>query len=105
VDWREVSGLPSPAGPGSAEVNSTFYQSKVRLLTKELTPPNGWAFSPDGRRFYLDDSPQRNIRGYDAAADWTLNLGRIFGEEPGGNDDGVPDGIKVDIIIRTATSW
>lgn len=69
----------------------------VRLLTKDLTQPNGLAFSPDGKRFYVDDSEQRNIRVYDFSADGTLRNGRIFGEEPGGKDDGVPDGIKVDV--------
>jgi gluconolactonase len=68
----------------------------VRLLTKDLTQPNGLAFSPDGKKFYVDDSEQRNIRVYDVSADGTLSHGRIFGDEPGGKDDGVPDGIKVD---------
>jgi gluconolactonase len=68
----------------------------VRLLTKDLTQPNGLAFSPDGRHFYIDDSEQRNIRVYDAASDGKLSNGRIFGEEPGAKHEGVPDGIKVD---------
>jgi gluconolactonase len=68
----------------------------VQLLTKDLTQPNGLAFSPDGKHFYVDDSEKRNIRVYDLAADGTLTNGRLFGEEPGGKGDGVPDGIKVD---------
>lgn len=68
----------------------------LRLLTKDLSQPNGLAFSPDGKHFYVDDSEKRNIRVYDVAADATLNNGRIFGEEPGGKDDGVPDGMKID---------
>ena len=68
----------------------------IRLLTHDLTQPNGLAFSPDGKKFYVDDSEQRNIRVYDVGTDGTLNNGRIFGEEPGGKNDGVPDGIKVD---------
>jgi gluconolactonase len=69
---------------------------KVSLLTKELSQPNGLAFSPDGQKFYVDDSKQRNIRVYDFRSDGTIANGRIFGEEPGGKGDGVPDGIKVD---------
>ena len=69
---------------------------KLRLLTKDLIQPNGLAFSPDGKHFYVDDDKKRNIRVYDAAPDGTLSNGRVFGEEPGGKDDGVPDGIKVD---------
>ncbi len=68
----------------------------LRLLTKELIQPNGLAFSPDGKHFYVDDDEKRNIRVYDVAADGTLSNGRIFGEEPGGKNDCVPDGIKVD---------
>ena len=71
-------------------------KGNVRLLTKDLTQPNGLAFSPDGKHFYIDDSEQRNIRVYDVAQDGTLSNGRIFGKEPGAKHDGVPDGIKVD---------
>ncbi len=71
-------------------------KGSVRLLTKDLTQPNGLAFSPDGKHFYVDDSEQRNIRVYDVATDGSLSNGRIFGEEPGGPHEGVPDGIKVD---------
>ena len=69
---------------------------KVTLLTKELSQPNGLAFSPEGKKFYVDDSKQRNIRVYDFRSDGTIANGRVFGEEPGGKGDGVPDGIKVD---------
>lgn len=69
----------------------------VRLLTKDLTQPNGLAFSPDGKRFYADDSQQRNIRVYDFGPGATLTNGKIFGEEPGGKGEGVPDGMKVDL--------
>ena len=71
-------------------------KGKVSLLTKDLSQPNGLAFSPDGKRFYVDDSEQRNIRVYDFGSDGTLSHGRIFGDEPGEKHDGVPDGIKVD---------
>ncbi len=71
-------------------------KGEVRLLTKELTQPNGLAFSPDGKRFYVDDSKERNIRVYDFSPDGTLKNGRNFGEEPGDKGEGVPDGMKVD---------
>jgi gluconolactonase len=71
-------------------------KGNLRLLTKDLTQPNGLAFSPDGKHFYVDDDESKDIHVYDASPDGTLNNGRIFGKEPGGKDDGVPDGIKVD---------
>lgn len=69
---------------------------RVRLLTKDLSQPNGLAFSPDGRHLYVDDSELRNILVYDFDAGGTLTNGRIFGEELGGANEGVPDGMKVD---------
>jgi|SRR5690242_7087504 len=69
---------------------------EVRLLTKDLTQPNGLAFSPDGKHLYVDDSKQRNIRVYNVSPDGSLANGRIFGEEPGGHHEGVPDGMRVD---------
>ncbi len=71
-------------------------KGNVRLLTKELAQPNGLAFSPDGKRFYVDDSEQRNIRVYEVAKGGFLNNGRIFGVEPGGPHEGVPDGMRAD---------
>jgi len=69
---------------------------RVTLLTKELSQPNGLAFSPDGKHLYVDDSERRNIRVFDFTAEHRLENGRIFGEEPGGKGDGVPDGMKLD---------
>jgi gluconolactonase len=72
-------------------------KGNVRLLTKDLSQPNGLAFSPDGKHFYVDDSEQKNIRVYDVAPDGTLSNGRIFGDEhPSGKHEGVPDGMRVD---------
>ena len=68
----------------------------LRLLIRDLTQPNGLAFPPDGKAFYVDNSEQRNIRAYDVAADGNLQNGRIFGDEHGEKNDSVPDGIKVD---------
>ena len=71
-------------------------KGEVRLLTKELSQPNGLAFSPEGKKFYVDDSEQRNIRVYDFQPDGTLSNGRIFASEAGPKKGGVPDGMKVD---------
>ena len=69
---------------------------RVTLLTKELSQPNGLAFSPNGKRFYVDDSEGRNIRVFDFTSEHTLENGRVFAQEPGGKGDGVPDGMKID---------
>ena len=71
-------------------------KGQVTLLTEDLTQPNGLAFSPDGKHFYVDDTKQKNIRVYDVAPDGSLTNGRILGDEQGGRHEGVPDGMKVD---------
>jgi gluconolactonase len=65
----------------------------VQLLIKEMSQPNGLAFSPDGKRLYVDDSEQKNIRVFEFASGRVTN-GRLFGDEnePGG----VPDGMRLD---------
>jgi len=68
----------------------------LRLLTKELKQPNGLAFSPDGKRLYVDDSETREIHVYEVASDGALSNGRLFGKEEGPPHSGVPDGMKVD---------
>ena len=67
---------------------------EVRLLIKTMSQPNGLAFSPDGKKLYIDDSEQKNIRVFDFSAPATLANERVFGDEK--EDGGVPDGIKVD---------
>lgn len=69
---------------------------KVTLLTKQLSQPNGLAFSPDGKRLYVDDSERRNIYVFDFTSKHKPSKGRVFAEEPGGKGDGVPDGMKLD---------
>ena len=69
---------------------------RVQLLAKDMTQPNGLAFSPDGTRLYVDDTERQNIRVYDVAANGTLANGRPFGDEPGPRSEGLPDGMKVD---------
>jgi gluconolactonase len=70
---------------------------KLTLLTRDVQQPNGLAFSPDGRNFYVDDDEQKNIRVYDVAADMSLTNGKVFGSEVGEKGDGVPDGMKLDV--------
>jgi gluconolactonase len=68
----------------------------LRLLTKDLAQPNGLAFSPDGKRLYIDDSMNRDIHVYDVGPKGELRNGRLFGKEEGPPDAFVPDGMRVD---------
>src|SRR5262245_9860591 len=66
----------------------------LTLLTRDLDQPNGLAFSPDGKRLYVDDSRRREIRVFDVGPHGELSNGRLFGKEEGRG--GVPDGMRVD---------
>jgi gluconolactonase len=68
----------------------------VQLLTKDLTQPNGLAFSPDGKYLYIDDSATKAIWAYRFHPDGSISDGRTFGAEDGASEEGVPDGMRVD---------
>jgi len=67
----------------------------LKLLTKELEEPNGLAFSPDGKRLYVDDTRTREIHVYDFAKG-ELRNGRLFAKADQSGPRGGPDGMKVD---------
>jgi gluconolactonase len=73
---------------------------QVTLLTKELTRPNGLAFSPGEKILYVANSdPQRAIwMAYPVLSDGTLGAGRVFADVTAMAPrlPGLPDGMKVD---------
>jgi gluconolactonase len=72
----------------------------LTLLTRELTRPNGLAFSPDEKTLYVAQSdPARAIwMAYPVKADGTLEKGRVLADVTAtvGKVPGLPDGLKVD---------
>lgn len=73
---------------------------KVTLLTKEMTYPNGIAFSPDEKILYVAQSdPEKGIwMAFDVKEDGTLGQGRVFADVTAlsKTKKGLPDGMKVD---------
>ena len=73
---------------------------QMTLLTKEMTRPNGIAFSPDEKTLYVAQSdPDRAIwMAFPVEADGTLGSGRVFYDATPmvGKLPGIPDGMKVD---------
>jgi gluconolactonase len=63
-------------------------------LIKDLAQPNGLAFSPDGRKLYVDDSERKDIHVYDVARDGSVSNGHLFAKMDGPGD---PDGMRVDM--------
>ena len=73
---------------------------KLTLLTKEMTRPNGIAFSPDEKTLYVAQSdPKRAIwMSFPVQADGTIGQGKVFADvtDMVGGHKGLPDGLKVD---------
>ena len=72
---------------------------KLQLIIKDLTRPNGIAFSPDYKTLYVANSDKKKVwMRYDVAADGSVSNGRVFADVDSEKEDGVPDGMKVDSL-------
>lgn len=71
------------------------------LLTKELSRPNGLAFSLDEKTLFVGNSdPEKALwMAYEVLADGTLGAGRVFYDVTPvvGTLPGLPDGFKLDV--------
>ena len=70
----------------------------VQLLTKELSGPNGLAFSPDEKYFYVDnwDEKKKIIMRYEVNLDGTLSNGKVFFDMTSADGEDALDGMKID---------
>lgn len=74
-------------------------EGRLTLLTRELSGPNGLAFSPDEKVLYVDnwDPARKVIMRYDVREDGTLANGRVFFDVTGSTvGETAWDGLKVD---------
>ncbi len=93
-------GLPRQEEGRELDFNGVYRlapDGALTLLDDGFDRPNGLAFSPDERVLYVNDSRRGHILAFDVRVDGTLSNGRVFAElrEPG--EQGVPDGMKVDV--------
>jgi gluconolactonase len=76
-----------------------YKDGKLTAVVTDLPRPNGLAFSPDGKTFYVSNSQNpRALYKYDVKPDGSLVNRQLFADlskEPG---DGNPDGMKVDSL-------
>jgi gluconolactonase len=101
-----IYGLPKGAEDPARELDfcgvyRLSKDGKLTLLTKEITRPNGIAFSPDEKKLYVASSdPEKAIwMVYDVQPDGTIANGKIFFDATAWakeNRPGLPDGMKVD---------
>ncbi len=73
----------------------------LTLLTREMTFPNGLAFSPDEKTLYVAQSDPDNAiwMAFEVESDGTLGKGRVFFDSTAwgkAGKMGLPDGLKVD---------
>jgi gluconolactonase len=75
-----------------------YADGKLEAIIKDLTLPNGLAFSPDGKTLYVSNyGPARFVKAYDVEAHGAVTHARVLIQY--GSDEkrpGGPDGIKVD---------
>jgi len=96
-----------PKGPGDPRRELDFCgvfrlstSEELTLLTKEMTRPNGIAFSPDEAVLYVAQSDSENpiIKAFPIKSDGTLGSGKVLYDftELMSKYPGAPDGLKVD---------
>jgi gluconolactonase len=75
---------------------------KLTLLAKDISRPNGIAFSPDEKTLYVASSDPKKavVWAFDVKADGTLSNERPFidmTERAKKGEKGLPDGMKIDV--------
>ena len=68
----------------------------LQVLDKTFLRPNGLAFAPGEKIFYVNDSFKKTIMRFDVRPDGTLANAQVFIDMNGDDAPGVPDGMKVD---------
>jgi gluconolactonase len=97
-------GLPKGDDDPAKELpfNGVFKLSngKLHVVVKDMTRPNGLAFSPDEKMLYVANSDEhyRMWMRFDVNADGTLRNGRVFADVTAEREDGLPDGMKIDSL-------
>lgn len=75
-----------------------LFNGKLQLVSKELSGPNGLAFSPDEKYLYVGnwDEKKKVVMRYEVNADGTLSNGKVFYDMTNAPGKDAIDGIKVD---------
>jgi len=72
---------------------------ELKLVSKDLTGPNGLAFSPDEKYLYVDnwDEKRKVIMRYDVHPNGTLSDGQVFLDATNEPGEDAWDGMKIDV--------
>ena len=95
---RPAEGVRRPAQGAAIQRHLSLKDGELRLGAKDLTGPNGLAFSPDERYLYVGnwDEKKKVVMRYDVHADGTLAHGKVFFDMTTAPGDDALDGVKVD---------
>src|SRR5262249_13121161 len=74
----------------------SLYKSKLQVVSKDFTGPNGIAFSPDERYLYVAnwDDNKKIVMRYEVQPDATLRNGKLFIDMTSVKDENALDGMK-----------
>jgi gluconolactonase len=77
-----------------------YANGKLQAIIKDLSRPNGIAFSPDEKFLYISNSDEKHKvwMRYDVNANGTVSNGKVFADVTAETEPGVPDGMKVDSL-------
>ena len=82
-----------------------YKDGKLTAVITDLPRPNGLAFSPDGKTFYVANSANPPVvYKYDVNSDGSLVNQQIFADMRKFSGPGVPDGMKIDSLGNVWTS-
>ena len=77
-----------------------YAKGKLTAVIKDLTRPNGIAFSPDEKILYISNSDEKHKvwMKYDVNPNGTVSNGKVFADVTAETEPGLPDGMKVDSL-------
>jgi gluconolactonase len=75
-----------------------YANGQLQVIIKDLTRPNGIAFSPDEKTLYIavSDEKHKVWMAYDVLPNGTVAKPRVFADVTAEKEPGLPDGMKLD---------
>jgi gluconolactonase len=94
----KVNGVYRLPGALTHKPGAPPARDQLQLVVKDLTRPNGIAFSPDEKYLYVNNSePKKLWMRYTVNPDGTLTDAKLFFDATSDPRVGAPDGMKVDV--------
>lgn len=106
TDPRYGLDKPEEGYGGEAELDGNrvyrWHDAEVHAVTESMPAPNGLAFSTDERVLYVADSHVGHLLAFDVDGAGHLGEPHVVVQP---DDDGHPDGLRLDTDGRIWTSW